>query len=183
VRIIAGAYKGRILKSVQDPRLRPATDRVKEAIFNILQNRLDLRGARVLDLFAGSGSLGFEAISRGASLAVFVDDWQGAVKTIEANARLLHCEDRSTVIKADVHKFLSRAKDEFDLVFVDPPYDLEASEILPLRIFQRGLVSRNGILIMEHRAKLRIETTEGIECLLTRTFGNTAVSMLRRTMD
>lgn len=161
--------------------MRPATDRVKESIFNILQNRISLRGARVLDLFAGSGSLGFEAISRGASLVVFVDEWQGAVKTIEENARLLRCEDRCEIVRADVYKYLERSGEEFDLVFVDPPYQMETAAALPSGIFERNLVSRNGLLVMEHAARLKIDQNEQFKLALSRTFGNTVVSFFVHT--
>src|SRR3990170_248375 len=99
MRVISGTYKGRVLRTVRDQRVRPATDRVKESIFNILQNRIDLHGAHVLDLFAGSGSLGFEALSRGAAEVVFVDEWQGATRIIEENIKLLQCDDRCDVVK------------------------------------------------------------------------------------
>lgn len=181
MRVISGTYKGRVLRSIRDPRVRPATGRVKESIFNILQNRISLQGARVLDLFAGSGSLGFEAISRGASLVVFVDEWQGAIKTIEENAKLLRCEDRCEIIRADVYKYLKRSVGEFDLVFVDPPYRMETAAELPSRIFERKLVSQNGLLIMEHAARLKIDQNELFKLTLSRTFGSTVVSFFVHT--
>ena len=176
MRVISGAYKGKILRSVRDPRIRPATDRVKESIFNILQNRINLRGARVLDLFAGTGSLGFEALSRGAAKVIFVDEWRGAVKAIEENASLLHCEDRCYVVKADVYKFLSRAEGHYNLVFVDPPYKLAHAVDLPRRIFEQGLVAPAGLLVMEHPVRTNIQPNECFQLLLNRTFGNTRVS-------
>ncbi|MEK6572106.1 MAG: 16S rRNA (guanine(966)-N(2))-methyltransferase RsmD [Bacteroidota bacterium] len=176
MRVISGTYKGRILRSVRDPRVRPATDRVKESIFNILQNRFDIRGARVLDLFAGSGSLGFEALSRGAAEVVFVDEWQGATMAIEENIKLLLCQDRCQVIKADVYKFLRHADRQYDLVFVDPPYRLENAVDLPRRIFDRSLAAPSGFVIMEHAARVGVEPSDGFELLLERTFGNTKVS-------
>jgi 16S rRNA (guanine966-N2)-methyltransferase len=176
MRVISGTYKGRTLKSVRDLRLRPAADRVRESIFNILQNRLSLRGARVLDLFAGSGSLGFEALSRGAARVVFVDDWQGATKVIEENSSLLHCEDRCEIIKADVYKFLLRAEGQYDLVFVDPPYRLESAPDLPQKILEKGLLSPPGLIIMEHAARTKIPTNGSSSLVSERTFGSTTVS-------
>jgi 16S rRNA (guanine966-N2)-methyltransferase len=176
MRIISGTYKGRTLKSVRDPRLRPAADRVRESIFNILQNRLRLRGARVLDLFAGSGSLGFEALSRGAAQAVFVDDWQEATKVIEENSRLLRCEDRCHIVKTDVHRFLSNAEGQYDLIFVDPPYRLESASDLPHKIVEKGLLSPPGLIIMEHASRTKITTNTNLSLLSERTFGNTTVS-------
>jgi 16S rRNA (guanine966-N2)-methyltransferase len=176
MRVISGTYKGRNLRSVRDPRIRPATDRVKESIFNILQNRINVRGARVLDLFAGSGSLGFEALSRGAAEVVFVDEWQAATRIIEQNIKLLQCGDRCEVIKADVFKFLRHADERYDLIFVDPPYRLEGAPDLPQRIFERGLLSPSGFLIMEHSVHTRITPSESLQLVLEREFGGTKVS-------
>ena len=176
MRVISGTYKGRTLKSVRDPRLRPAADRVRESIFNILQNRLSLRGARVLDLFAGSGSLGFEALSRGAARVVFVDDWQGATKVIEENSSLLQCEDRCEIIKADVYRFLRHAEGQYDLVFVDPPYRLQSAPDLPHKILEKGLLSPLGLIIMEHAARTKIPTNGTFSLVSERTFGSTTVS-------
>jgi 16S rRNA (guanine966-N2)-methyltransferase len=176
MRVISGTYKGRNLRSVRDPRVRPATDRVKESIFNILQNRISLRGARVLDLFAGSGSLGFEALSRGAAEVVFVDEWQAATRIIEQNIKLLQCGDRCEVVKADVLRFLRHADGRYDLIFVDPPYRLEGAPDLPQRIFERGLVSPSGFLIMEHSVRTRITPSESLQLILERGFGGSKVS-------
>jgi len=164
------------MKSVRDPHVRPAAERVRESIFNILQNRLSLRGAHVLDLFAGSGSLGFEALSRGAAWVVFVDEWQGATKVIEENSRLLHCEDRCEIIKADVYKFLRHAEGQYDLVFVDPPYRLESAPDLPHKIVERGLLSPSGLIIMEHAARTKIKSDGSFSLIAERTFGGTKVS-------
>jgi 16S rRNA (guanine(966)-N(2))-methyltransferase RsmD len=149
---------------------------VRESIFNILQNRLSLRGAQVLDLFAGSGSLGFEALSRGAARVVFVDDWQGATKVIEENSKLLHCEDRCEIIKADVYRFLRHAQGQYDLVFVDPPYRLESAPDLPHKILEEGLLSPAGLIIMEHATRTNIPTNGSFSLLSERTFGSTTVS-------
>jgi 16S rRNA (guanine966-N2)-methyltransferase len=176
MRVISGTYKGRSLRSVRDARLRPAADRVKESIFNILQNRLSLRGARVLDLFAGSGSLGFEALSRGAARVVFVDEWPEATKVIEENSKLLHCEDRCEIVKADVYKFLRYADGQYDLVFVDPPYGLENIGSLPKSVFEKGLLSPSGLLIMERADRATITLDGSFFLLLERTFGSTKVS-------
>jgi len=176
MRVISGTYKGRNLRPVRDPRVRPAADRVKESIFNILQNRVNLHGTRVLDLFAGSGSLGFEALSRGAAWVVFVDEWQGATKVIEENIKLLGCGDRCEVIKADVYKFLRHAEEQYDLVFVDPPYRLESAPDLPHRIFKQGLLSPPGLIIMEHAARTKIQPDGSFSLVSERAFGSTKVS-------
>jgi 16S rRNA (guanine966-N2)-methyltransferase len=163
--------------------VRPATDRVKEAVFNILQNRLNLHGASVLDLFAGSGSLGFEALSRGAARVVFVDDWNGAVRAIQENIALLHCEEQCEVVKSDVYRFLNRAVGEYDLIFVDPPYRLEGAAELPERIIVRGLVAPAGLLVMEHSARLRFDAGRMSSKVLERTFGGTMITMFARATE
>jgi 16S rRNA (guanine(966)-N(2))-methyltransferase RsmD len=115
VRIIAGAYKGRRISAPKGA--RPTADRVREALFSILGGRVG--GARVLDLFAGSGALGIEALSRGAAHATFVDDDAGAVRVLQTN---LPEPERATVTRRDAAAFLRTAADQYDLVFLDPPY-------------------------------------------------------------
>jgi len=114
VRVIAGQHKGRRLQS--PPGARPTADRVKEALFSILGDRVP--GARVLDLFAGSGALGIEALSRGAAEATFVDDDERAIRTIRTNLA------GAVAIRRDAVSFLRSASDQYDLVFLDPPYRL-----------------------------------------------------------
>jgi 16S rRNA (guanine966-N2)-methyltransferase len=115
VRIIAGAYKGRRIAAPKSA--RPTSDRVREALFSILGARVE--GARVLDLFAGSGALGIEALSRGATHATFVDDDRGAIRRVEAN---LPEPERADLVARDAVAFLRSAREQYDLVFLDPPY-------------------------------------------------------------
>src|SRR5438128_2458365 len=108
MRIITGKFKGRILTSVRDKSVRPATDPAKGTIFNVLQSRLRIDEGHVLDLFAGSGSLGLEALSRGASDVVFVDDRRAVLETVERNAELLECGDSCVLIQSDGMTFIER---------------------------------------------------------------------------
>jgi 16S rRNA (guanine(966)-N(2))-methyltransferase RsmD len=120
LRVIAGEAKGRRLKMVPGSGTRPIADRVKQALFNILAG--DVAGARVLDLFAGTGSVGIEALSRGAGHAVFLDSSKAAVETIRANLQATGLADRATVLQRDAFAYLaSTPKEEFDLVYVAPP--------------------------------------------------------------
>ena len=120
LRVIAGEAKGRRLKMVPGERTRPIGDRVKEALFNILG--ADVREASVLDLFAGTGSVGIEALSRGAARAVFIDDDRAAIRTIRANLEATRLEDRAVVIQRDAFGFLRAGPAQpFDLVYVAPP--------------------------------------------------------------
>jgi len=120
VRVIAGLSKGRILKPVPGSGTRPITDRVKEALFDIL--RPSISGTRFLDLFAGSGSVGIEALSRGAAHATFVEREWRAIRTIEENLALTGLAGQATVVRADVFRFLARqAAQRFDIVYIAPP--------------------------------------------------------------
>ncbi len=121
MRVISGTAKGRKLISVSGMDTRPTTDRVKESIFNIIQ--FDIEGARVLDLFAGTGQMGIEALSRGAKSAVFVDVREECVKTIQKNLQATGFSEKTRVVKSDYRSFISEGlKGAFDLVFLDPPY-------------------------------------------------------------
>lgn len=120
VRIIGGLLGGRRLRAPRGAATRPTADRVKESLFNILG---DVGGARVLDLFSGTGALALEALSRGAAAAVLVDSAEAAVRCARDNAAALGLEDRVRVLRAEVGPALARLRDErFDLVFLDPPY-------------------------------------------------------------
>ena len=118
MRVVAGTFKGRRLVAPRGTRTRPTADRVREALFSMLG---DVGGARVLDLYAGSGALGIEALSRGADSAVFVESDARAIAAIERNLASIGVE--ATVWRRDVLRFLARADGPFDLVFCDPPYD------------------------------------------------------------
>jgi 16S rRNA (guanine966-N2)-methyltransferase len=132
MRIISGAFKGRQL--YVPPGIRPTADRVKEAVFSIISNKWDISGIQVLDLFAGSGALGFEALSRGAAHAVFVDKSAGSIKAIKRNAINLGLGEQVEAVSGDAISYLSKSSDShlFDLVFCDPPYEFNRwADILP----------------------------------------------------
>lgn len=135
LRIIAGIYKGRLLKTPKGPSTRPTQGMLREAVFNICQN--DIAGARFLDLFAGSGAMSFEAISRGASHATMVESNHQAVSCIKENIAALQAESQTTLIPADAGRalvILSKQSAQFDIVYLDPPYDkpLDLVPLLPL---------------------------------------------------
>ena len=123
MRVITGSARGRKLKTPQGMDVRPTTDSVKEAIFNIIQ--FDVEGRRVLDLFAGTGQMGIEALSRGAKECVFVDSSRQALNIVKENLKI--CNLQGTVISGDAVSYLSRGE-SFDLVFMDPPYDSDLYE-------------------------------------------------------
>jgi 16S rRNA (guanine966-N2)-methyltransferase len=176
-RIIAGSARGRRL-SVPAAGTRPTTDRVREAVFNILAARLDFDGLAVLDLFAGSGALGLEALSRGAGSVVFVESDVKAVKVIEANIRASGLSGAS-VVRRRVADHVERGNAAFDLVFADPPYDLVDRDIADLLAdLAGGPVSRGGLVVLERGARsIATAWPEAFGEVLIRRYGETRIEM------
>ena len=150
MRVISGTARGRNLKETPGYDIRPTGGMVKESIFNIVQ--FDIEGRRVLDLFAGTGQLGIEALSRGAKNAVFVDSSPDAVKLIKENIKLCGFAETASVYTSDALDYLRR-KETFDLVFLDPPYDTPLAEKAIDRIIEIDKIRTNGIIICETRAE------------------------------
>jgi 16S rRNA (guanine966-N2)-methyltransferase len=176
MRVIAGSYKGRVLKTVKDLSVRPATDRVKQTIFDMLTHRLSFDGARVLDLFAGSGSLGIEALSRGAHHVTFVESNNEAESFIEKNLETLGCEGSAEVIGMDAMQYPRRAREQYDLIFADPPYDYDETATIPSIVFQDKLLKRHGYLLIEHTSRLHFNDTPLYHSGLSKKFGRTIVT-------
>lgn len=148
MRVISGSARGKILNAVPGENTRPTTDRVKESVFNILQFRI--AAATVLDLFAGTGQMGIEALSRGADRAVFVDQSPKAMSIIRKNIAAARVQARAEVIQADFHQALKKVKGQkFDIIFLDPPYGGEIlnSALKTVELFD--ILSTNGIIICE----------------------------------
>lgn len=146
MRVITGSARGRKLKTPENYDIRPTTDNVKESVFNIIQ--FDIEGRRVLDLFAGTGQLGIECLSRGASSAVFVDQSREAVKIVKDNLKT--CGLSGTVVQSDALSFL-RTCGKFDIIFVDPPYDSDLYESVLNTVNSIDILSDGGIIICESR--------------------------------
>lgn len=182
MRIISGYLKNRHLKSKGHLNIRPATDRVKETIFNILQNRIDLRDANVLDLFAGTGSLAIEAISRGALKAILVDNSPRVCNLIKENIQILEIEEMCEVICADALKFIEKSNSKFNLIFADPPYEYPLINEIPKRIFFSDILLTDGFLIIEHSKKTVFENTEIYKVEIQKKFGNTLVSFFKHNI-
>ena len=158
MRIIAGSVKGRQLKAPKGRHLRPTAARVKEALFNILPH--DLSGLRVLDLFAGTGNLSVEALSRGAAEAVLIDAATEAGKVIRENLRAVGFSDKAKVWVAPVLKstqLLARRGERFDLIFLDPPYEKDWVGKTLRAVAQEGLLRETGILVVEHSVREKVE--------------------------
>ena len=154
MRIIAGAYKGRNLKSPPSMNVRPTSDRLRETLFNVIAPRI--QEARFLDLCAGSGAVGIEALSRGASYATFVDRSRRSCKLIEANLELCRVpEEQHEIYSAEVSEFLRQTKSEpWDIVFFDPPYKEDYLKTLEyLGSNTSKLLTDEGLLIVEHHHK------------------------------
>lgn len=150
MRIITGTARGRKLRTLEGNDVRPTTDKVKEAMFSAVQ--FQIPGAYVLDLFAGSGQLGIEALSRGAGKAVFVDKSKASVNVITENIAAAEFEDRSRVVFMDSFDFLHSGNEKYDLVFLDPPYNKGILEqVLPLLECR---MNEGGRIICEHEQRL-----------------------------
>lgn len=148
MRVITGTARGRKLKELIGMDTRPTTDRVKEAEFSVIQ--FEIEGRRVLDLFAGTGQLGIEALSRGAAHCTFVDTRREAVSLIRENLAHTQLEDRGTVIQSDFLAFLTHIKEKFDVIFLDPPYESGMLEKAIETITKIDIVSENGIMVCEN---------------------------------
>jgi RNA methyltransferase, RsmD family len=146
MRVITGSARGRKLKTPVGYDVRPTTDSVKEAVFNIIQ--ADIEGRKVLDLFAGTGQLGIEALSRGAESAVFIDSDSESLKIVKENLSL--CGFKATVIKTDAVSYLENCG-TFDLIFIDPPYDSGLYDKVLEKINLFDILSDGGIIIVECR--------------------------------
>jgi 16S rRNA (guanine(966)-N(2))-methyltransferase RsmD len=150
MRINSGAYKGKRIIAPKKLPVRPTTDFAKEALFNILNNRVEFSEISVLDLFAGTGNISYEFASRGTTNISCVDSNYGCVQFIQKTADELEMPLRT--VKADVFKFIESSNQGYDIVFADPPYDLEFSKLESLvdESFNKMLVNKEGVMIVEH---------------------------------
>ncbi len=174
MRIIAGKYKGRVLRSPKGLPVRPTTDRTKESLFNILHNWYDWEGLRVLDLFAGTGNVSLEFWSRGVTEVISVDQHPGCVKTIQAGKNTLGIEG-GKVIQMEVNAFVRQyTGPPFDLIFMDPPYAMPRQPELVINILQKGLLADKGTLIVEHASQLKLEHLPSFD--MVKTYGSSCLS-------
>jgi 16S rRNA (guanine966-N2)-methyltransferase len=171
VRVVAGEFGGRRLRAPRGRATRPTADRVREALFAILG---DVAGARVLDLFAGSGALGIEALSRGAASAVFVERDPAAVAAIRHNLDAIGVHD-ADVRRQDVLAFLGGAEGSFDLVFVDPPYDSASRLAGPLSTALPAVIAEEALIVTESDKRTPLELS--LPLLRERTYGDTRIAI------
>lgn len=175
MRVIAGEHKGRQLRPVPNRLTRPTTDKVKEALFQIIGPFFE--GGQALDLFAGSGGLGIEAISRGIDHCIFVDKHPKAIQTIYDNVKALKLEEQTEVFRTDAFRAMKAAGKRglsFDLIFLDPPYKKVSYEKLVEGINEHQLLKENGMIICEHDADEHLpEQLAGIPLFKHEIYGGT----------
>ena len=158
MRIIAGKYKSIYIQNDKSIKARPTTSAAKEALFNILENKINLNELEILDLFSGTGAIAFEFISRGAKKVTCVDQQVNSVKYIKFQAQRLSMNIKT--VKVNAWKFLELTKPHcYDIIFADPPYDLVHLSELPKVIFNKMMIKRNGWLIMEHGKDINFNNT------------------------
>ena len=179
MRVITGAARGRRLLELEGMETRPTTDRVKEGVFSALQ--FDIEGRRVLDLFAGTGQMGIECLSRGAASAVFVDRRKDAFELVKKNLALTGLSDRARVVNGDSLEFLSGTEERFDLVFLDPPYASGLLEAALEKLTAFDILRPHGIIAAEHPVEKALPVLAG-PYRLSRTYryGKIAVTLYRR---
>ena len=153
MRIISGTLKGRVLPRFKSMGARPTTDFGKEALFNILEHKTEIHGAKFLDLFAGTGAISYEFISRGAEHGTCVDMSKGSQSYRRKCMELFGIENLDS-LRRDVFKFIAKSEDSYDIIFADPPYQLQNLNEIPQMILEKGLLKENGLLIVEHPDKI-----------------------------
>lgn len=182
MRVITGTARGRRLRELPGLETRPTTDRVKEGLFSAVQ--FELEGRRVLDLFAGTGQLGIEALSRGAASAVFVDRRADAAAVIRENLKLTGLTDRARVLAGDSMAYLNTLRERFGLILLDPPYEAGLLEPALAHIARFDILLPDGIMIAEHPAERRMPTMAapyGIS--RTYRYGKIGLTVYRRAGD
>ena len=178
MRIIAGRFGSRRIEAPKGMDTRPTLDQTRESMFNVLQGETE--GARVLDLFAGSGALGLEALSRGAVRAVFCDTGREAVKVLRANIAALGVGDETRVLVEDCFAALDRLASEeerFDLIFLDPPYTRDAGPVMK-KILSDNLLSDSGLIVLERDARTALSIPEGLRVRRSKVYGRTALDFI-----
>jgi len=154
MRIIGGEFRGRRFNPpAKNWPTRPTTDFAKEGLFNILYNRLDFESLKVLDLFGGTGNHCYEFISRGCEDATYVDKFGGAVSFVKKTAKELNIENRLTIVKMDVFKFINSTSNKYDYIFAGPPYPLPNLDDIPDEIFNNELLAEDGLFVLEHNPR------------------------------
>lgn len=176
IRVVAGSAKGRRLEAPAGDVTRPTPNRVREAVFNSLYSLGAVEGASVLDLYAGTGALGIEALSRGAAFARFVERDRRQCAAIRKTLRAAGLQDQAAVSCATVMKYLQATDETFDLAIADPPYAATETDEALGAIASGGIVRTGGRIVLEHAARAAAPEPEGLELLASRRYGDTALA-------
>lgn len=176
MRVIAGDYKGRKLETPIDNKVRPTTDKVKEAMFSILMHDVD--GAVVCDMFAGTGGLGLEALSRGADKCYFIDQSNASIRLIKSNIATCKAEDYSVVLQGDFSRALKRIREKVNVFIIDPPYgdgiEIKAME----KIAENDLLAEDGVIVVEHQKRDELpEEIAGFSKIKEKVYGKVVLSI------
>ena len=179
LRIVAGNWRSRLLRIADVPGLRPSSERIRETLFNWLAP--GIHGARCLDLFAGTGALGLEALSRGAKIAVFVEKSARAVRTLQDNIETLEAEG-GVVLQMDAMEYLDREQSErFNVVFLDPPFTADLLEESCRRLAERDMLAEGGYIYLEQpRNKPQPDLPDGWQVLKNKTAGNVRYMLVQQ---
>lgn len=160
MRIISGEFKGRFIKVPQSDKIRPTTDRVRETLFNLLNNRISFNGIRVLDIYSGSGSLGLECLSRGAAEVHFIEKDLFIYNNLIENIKSLEVEDKCKVFKQDAVRFSSgRSKNKYNLILADPPFFKEDIYLVVQNVKKNNYLDENGLMIIERSIQTKEKDT------------------------
>lgn len=176
MRVVAGKAKGHKLKSVENLKTRPTLNRIKETVFNIIQNKVKDRS--FLDLFSGSGAIAIEALSRGAKEATLVEKSSECVEVIEYNLKHTKLFDLANVVNKDVLKFLDETSQKYDIIYIDPPYNKGLDKLAIEKIFEKNLLNENGFIILEKSTKDKT-TIENIKILKEKKYKTTTIQFIK----
>lgn len=183
MRIVAGSLRGRALAAPKDERTRPTSDRVRESVFNILAHGaagVELQGARVIDLFAGTGALGIEAVSRGAAFALFVEEDPAARAVIRTNLESFGLNGQTKIFRRDATDLGPAAQmGQFDLALLDPPYGKGLGDRALASLHAGGWLKPGAVVVVEERAEQSVAVPQGLSEVDRRTYGDTQVLFLK----
>lgn len=181
MRIISGKYKGRRISPPKNLPVRPTTDMSKEALFNVLNNHFNFSELKILELFAGTGSISYEFASRGSAPILCVDGDMGCVNFIKKTAKEFDFD--ITALKSDVFKFLEKHKGNYDIIFADPPYGMEQKEFEKIveLIFENELLDEEGMLVVEHSKYTKLDQMSNFS--FQKSYGGSVFSFFEFEME
>ncbi len=178
MRIISGRFKGKKICLPNDKSTRPLKDLVKESIFNVISHsneiEIKINNSNILDLFSGSGSFGLEAISRGAKIVTFVEDYQDVLEILIKNISKLDCQNQCQVIRKNCFEYLNTIEKnslKYDLIFLDPPFKEKNINSIIDKIIEKKIIKKNGIIVIHRHKKDNIDITNKINIFDTRLYG------------